>query len=58
LRRELEDTKGSLTVLKQPEETRLDCWGTLPDSFPLMREIKHRFDSEAILNPGRFLGRI
>jgi glycolate oxidase FAD binding subunit len=58
LRRELEDANGSLTVLKQPGETSLDCWGTLPDSFPLMREIKHRFDSEGILNPGRFLGRI
>jgi glycolate oxidase FAD binding subunit len=58
VRRELEDAKGSLTVLKQPRETSLDCWGTLPDSFPLMREIKHRFDSEGILNPGRFLGRI
>ena len=58
LRRDLEDANGSLTVLKQPGETRLDCWGTLPDSFPLMREIKQRFDSESILNPGRFLGRI
>jgi glycolate oxidase FAD binding subunit len=58
LRRELEDAGGSLMVLKQPEETRLDCWGTLPDSLPLMREIKRRFDPERILNPGRFLGQI
>ena len=58
LRRELEEAGGSLMVLKQPEETRLDCWGTLPDSLPLMREIKRRFDPERILNPGRFLGQI
>jgi glycolate oxidase FAD binding subunit len=58
LRRELEEGGGSLMVLKQPEETRLDCWGTLPDSLPLMREIKRRFDPERILNPGRFLGQI
>ena len=58
LRRELEEGGGSLMVLKQPEETRLDCWGTLPDSLPLMREIKRRFDPERILNPGRFLGGI
>jgi glycolate oxidase FAD binding subunit len=58
LRRELEDAGGSLMVLKQPAETRLDCWGTLPDSLPLMREIKRRFDPERILNPGRFLGGI
>jgi glycolate oxidase FAD binding subunit len=58
LRRELEEANGSLMVLKQPAETKLDCWGTLPDSLPLMREIKRRFDPERILNPGRFLGQI
>ncbi len=34
LRRDLEDASGSLMVLKQPAEASLDCWGTLPDSFP------------------------
>ncbi len=58
LRREMEQAGGSLMVLKQPAESKLDCWGTLPDSLPLMREIKSRFDPEGILNPGRFLGRI
>src|SRR3984957_20625871 len=58
LRRELEEASGSLMVLKQPAETELDCWGTLPDSLPLMREVKRRFDPARILNPGRFLGRI
>jgi glycolate oxidase FAD binding subunit len=58
LRRELEEGGGSLMVLKQPAESKLDCWGTLPDSLPLMREIKRRFDPERILNPGRFLGGI
>jgi glycolate oxidase FAD binding subunit len=58
LRRELEEAGGSWMVLKQPAESKLDCWGTLPDSLPLMREIKRRFDPERILNPGRFLGQI
>ena len=58
LRREMEEGGGSLMVLKQPAAMGLDCWGTLPDSFPLMREIKGRFDPDGILNPGRFLGRI
>jgi glycolate oxidase FAD binding subunit len=58
LRRELEAASGSLMVLKQPAESKLDCWGTLPDSLPLMREIKRRFDPEGVLNPGRFLGGI
>ncbi len=58
LRRELEAVGGSLMVLKQPAERKVDCWGTLPDSFPLMREVKRRFDPESVLNPGRFLGGI
>jgi glycolate oxidase FAD binding subunit len=58
LRRELEDASGSLVVVKQPAEMQLSCWGTPPDSLPLMREIKRRFDPEGILNPGRFLGGI
>jgi glycolate oxidase FAD binding subunit len=58
LRREMEEASGSLMVLKQPAEMKIDCWGTLPDSFPLMREIKRRFDPEGILNPGRFIGHI
>jgi glycolate oxidase FAD binding subunit len=58
LRRDMEETSGSLMVLKQPAGMKLDCWGALPDSLPLMREIKRRFDPEGILNPGRFLGRI
>jgi glycolate oxidase FAD binding subunit len=58
LRAEMEQVGGSLMILKQPAESKLDCWGTLPDSLPLMRQIKSRFDPEGILNPGRFLGRI
>jgi glycolate oxidase FAD binding subunit len=58
LRDELEEAKGSLMVLKQPAEAKVDCWGTPPDSLSLMREVKHRFDPKGILSPGRFLGRI
>jgi glycolate oxidase FAD binding subunit len=58
LRTELEAAGGSLMVLKQPAEGNVDCWGTLPDSFRLMQEVKRRFDPESVLNPGRFLGGI
>jgi glycolate oxidase FAD binding subunit len=58
LRGEVEQAGGSLMALKQPADSKLDSWGTLPDSLPLMRQIKSRFDPEGILNPGRFLGRI
>jgi glycolate oxidase FAD binding subunit len=57
LRRDLEEAHGTLMVLSQPGSA-LDCWGTLPDSFPLMREIKRQFDPDGVLNPGRFLGHI
>jgi glycolate oxidase FAD binding subunit len=58
LRREIEEARGSLMILQQPADAAQDCWGTPPDSLPLMREIKRRFDPEGILNPGRFLGHI
>jgi glycolate oxidase FAD binding subunit len=58
LREELEGAAGSMMVLRQPADGELSCWGQLPDSLPLMREIKRRFDGEGILNPGRFLGGI
>jgi glycolate oxidase FAD binding subunit len=58
LRGEMEQASGSLMLLKQPADSKLDCWGTPPDSLPLMRQIKSRFDPAGILNPGRFLGRI
>jgi glycolate oxidase FAD binding subunit len=58
LRKDLEEAGGSLFVCKQPAEDRLDCWGSLPDSIGLMREIKQRFDPQRVLNPGRFLGGI
>ncbi len=58
LRREVEGAGGSVMVLKQPAVMDIDCWGALPDSFSLMREVKRRFDPENVLNPGRFLGGI
>jgi glycolate oxidase FAD binding subunit len=63
LRGEFESAGGSLTVLRPPDGVppdppALDPWGTPPDTLVLMREIKHRFDPNGILNAGRFLGGI
>lgn len=58
LRKELEAAGGSLFVCKQPKGSTVGCWGTLPDSFSLMRGIKQRFDPRGVLSPGRFLGGI
>jgi glycolate dehydrogenase FAD-binding subunit len=34
----------------------LEVWGPPPSSFALLRALKCKFDPEAILNPGRFIG--
>ncbi|MBC5811358.1 MAG: FAD-binding oxidoreductase [Candidatus Eremiobacteraeota bacterium] len=52
---------GNLVVLDCEERglrDRIDPFGTLPPSFPIMRRLKERFDPERRLNPGRFLGRL
>jgi glycolate oxidase FAD binding subunit len=39
-------------------KSRIDVFGPPPPSFPLMRAIKQQFDPNAILSPGRFVGRL
>jgi len=56
LREKLEAIGGSLTVLHHPTHAT-PVVSTVPsDTLTLMRELKHRFDPNRILNPGRFLG--
>jgi glycolate oxidase FAD binding subunit len=58
LREKLEAMGGSLTILHHPAQA-IPIPSTVPaDTLPLMRELKHRFDPNRILNPGRFLGGI
>ena len=58
LRQKLEANGGSLTVLQHPAHAA-PIASTMPsDTLPLMRELKHRFDPNRILNPGRFVGGI
>jgi glycolate oxidase FAD binding subunit len=47
-----------LVVDAAPSAVRaeFDAWGPLPSAFPVMRELKQRFDPERRLNPGRFVG--
>jgi glycolate oxidase FAD binding subunit len=54
----LADGGGSLVVEEAPPAVRalVDPWGPPPASFPLMAELKRRFDPERRLNPGRFVG--
>ncbi len=60
LRTKLRKSGGSVVALQVPDAMhgRLDVWGADPGTFTLMREIKHRFDPQRTLNPGRFVGNI
>jgi glycolate oxidase FAD binding subunit len=58
LRKKIEGEGGSLVILRQAAGSALERWGTMPDTLPLMRAIKQRFDAKGVLNAGRFLGGI
>jgi glycolate oxidase FAD binding subunit len=51
---------GSVVILQAPNafDGNIDMWGQDRGTLLLMREIKHRFDPNRILNPGRFVGSI
>jgi glycolate dehydrogenase FAD-binding subunit len=48
---------GSLVLMAAPVEMRRDlgAWGTPPATLELMRRLKHAFDPQHVLNPGRFV---
>lgn len=56
-RRAAEAAGGSLVLMAaRPEVTgELGAWGTPPPTVELMRRLKHAFDPEGILNPGKFV---
>lgn len=60
LRERVDPSGGSVVVLRAPAPWRgtIDVWGPDHETVPLMREIKRKFDSNRILNPGRFVGGI
>tara|TARA_A100001037_G_scaffold209157_1_gene187386 strand:+ start:7599 stop:8882 length:1284 start_codon:yes stop_codon:yes gene_type:complete len=40
------------------DKGKLNIWGDIPESFPLMKKLKSEFDPVHILNSGRFIGGI
>jgi glycolate oxidase FAD binding subunit len=59
-REEVEKHKGSVVVLKYalPSWSDLPPFGMSSNALPLMQAVKHQFDPNRTLNPGRFLGGI
>jgi glycolate oxidase FAD binding subunit len=57
IRAAAERAQGSLVVMAAPADVtrRLSAWGTTPATIQLMRRLKHAFDPDGILNPGRFV---
>jgi glycolate oxidase FAD binding subunit len=51
---------GKTVVIERASPTikgRIDVFGPVPDSVPLIRALKARFDPQRLLSPGRALGR-
>jgi glycolate oxidase FAD binding subunit len=49
---------SAVVVHAMPDAARgtVDAWGPPPAAFPVMRELKTRFDPRGLCNPGRFVG--
>jgi D-lactate dehydrogenase (cytochrome) len=46
---------GYAVVANGPKDKGIDPWGYIPDTLPLMRQLKACWDPKGILNPGVFL---
>jgi glycolate oxidase FAD binding subunit len=60
LRQIASELSASLMIEACPPtlKERIDVWGEPGPDFPLMRRIKEQLDPQAILSPGRFLGKL
>jgi len=48
--------RRSFSVIVEKAPGEVDVWGPKPSSFPIMEQLKLRFDPRRRLNPGRFVG--
>ncbi|MDB5070569.1 MAG: linked oxidase domain protein [Candidatus Eremiobacteraeota bacterium] len=50
--------RGHVVYDAMPDTARglVDAWGPPPQSLPLMRTLKNKFDPHGLCNPGRFIG--
>ena len=60
LRNFAEDTSGNLVLVSAPTSIKkeIDVWGSLPNGFEIMRQLKEKFDPNHVLSPGRYVGGI
>ena len=47
--------EGYAVVINGPRDMEMDPWGYTPDTLPLMRQLKARWDPKGILNSGVFM---
>jgi glycolate oxidase FAD binding subunit len=54
------ERRGHVVVFAAPPALKsgVNVWGESGATLTLMREIKHRFDPDGLLNPGRFVGNL
>ena len=54
------ERRGHAIVFAAPAALKagINVWGASASTLSLMREIKHQFDPDALLNPGRFVGHL
>jgi FAD/FMN-containing dehydrogenase len=52
-----ESAGGSLVIMAGPDSLRREvgAWGSAPPTLELMMRLKHAFDPQRTLNPGRFV---
>jgi glycolate oxidase FAD binding subunit len=52
-----QEHRGHAVIAAAPPALKkgVDVWGPSPPALAIMREIKHQFDPQGILNPGRFI---
>ena len=57
MRERVEAAGGTLVMLSAPDEVmrQVGAWGRRPETLGIMQRLKHVFDPNGVLNPGRFV---